>query len=152
MKLIFMGTPDFAVGTLEALVQAGHEIVLAVTQPDKPQGRKQVLVAPPVKEKALELGLIDGILFDEAVSHQMVASAGHIVPKEKIAEFKALMAKKEASQENPKESMQAIVEQMLDAKLARQEEKLASMMDEKLKNFTPRQDEKKAASPFGKFT
>lgn len=103
-------------------------------------------------EKALELGLIDGILFDEAVSHQMVASAGHIVPKEKIAEFKALMAKKEASQENPKESMQAIVEQMLDAKLARQEEKLASMMDEKLKNFTPRQDEKKAASPFGKFT
>lgn len=57
MKLIFMGTPDFAVGTLEALVQAGHEVVLAVTQPDKPQGRKQTLVPPPVKEKALELGI-----------------------------------------------------------------------------------------------
>ena len=57
MRVIFMGTPDFAVGTLEALVQAGYEVVLAVTQPDKPQGRKQVLVAPPVKEKALELGI-----------------------------------------------------------------------------------------------
>lgn len=57
MRLIFMGTPDFAVGTLAALVRAGHEVVLAVTQPDKPQGRKQTLVPPPVKEKALELGI-----------------------------------------------------------------------------------------------
>lgn len=40
MRIIFMGTPDFAVTTLEALYQAGHEIVLAVTQPDKPKGRK----------------------------------------------------------------------------------------------------------------
>ena len=39
MKVIFMGTPDFAVGTLEAIVAAGHEVVLAVTQPDKPKGR-----------------------------------------------------------------------------------------------------------------
>ena len=39
MRVIFMGTPDFSVGTLEALVQAGHEVVLAVTQPDKPKGR-----------------------------------------------------------------------------------------------------------------
>ena len=45
MRIIFMGTPDFAVGTLEALAAAGHEVVLAVTQPDKPQGRKQILVA-----------------------------------------------------------------------------------------------------------
>ena len=37
MKVIFMGTPDFSVGTLEALVRAGHEVVLAVTQPDKPK-------------------------------------------------------------------------------------------------------------------
>ena len=37
MKIIFMGTPDFSVGTLEALVEAGHEVVLAVTQPDKPK-------------------------------------------------------------------------------------------------------------------
>ena len=39
MKVIFMGTPDFAVGTLEAIVAAGHEVVLAVTQPDKPKER-----------------------------------------------------------------------------------------------------------------
>ena len=39
MRVIFMGTPDFSVGTLEALIEAGHEIVLAVTQPDKPRGR-----------------------------------------------------------------------------------------------------------------
>ena len=38
MKVIFMGTPDFSVGTLEALAEAGHEVVLAVTQPDKPKG------------------------------------------------------------------------------------------------------------------
>ena len=38
MKVIFMGTPEFSVGTLEALIQAGHEVVLAVTQPDKPAG------------------------------------------------------------------------------------------------------------------
>ena len=57
MRIIFMGTPDFAVGTLEALIQAGHEIVLAVTQPDKPQGRKQTLVAPPVKTAAEAHGI-----------------------------------------------------------------------------------------------
>ena len=57
MRIIFMGTPDFAVGTLEALAAAGHEVVLAVTQPDKPQGRKQILVAPPVKETAEKLGI-----------------------------------------------------------------------------------------------
>ena len=57
MRIIFMGTPDFAVGTLEALVNAGHEVVLAVTQPDKPQGRKQALIAPPVKQTAEKLGI-----------------------------------------------------------------------------------------------
>lgn len=49
-----MGTPDFSVGTLEALVQAGHEVVLAVTQPDKPKGRGGKMQYTPVKEKALE--------------------------------------------------------------------------------------------------
>lgn len=39
MRVIFMGTPDFSVGTLEALIEAGHEVCLAVTQPDKPKGR-----------------------------------------------------------------------------------------------------------------
>lgn len=57
MRIIFMGTPDFAVGTLEALANAGHEVVLAVTQPDKPQGRKQILIAPPVKQTAEKLGI-----------------------------------------------------------------------------------------------
>ena len=54
MKVIFMGTPDFSVGTLEALIEAGHEVVLAVTQPDKPKGRGGKMQNPPVKEVALE--------------------------------------------------------------------------------------------------
>lgn len=53
MKVIFMGTPDFSVGTLEALVEAGHEVVLAVTQPDKPKGRGKEMQFTPVKEAAL---------------------------------------------------------------------------------------------------
>lgn len=57
MKIIFMGTPDFSVGTFEALIQAGHQIVLVVTQPDKPQGRKHVLAGPPMKEAALAHGI-----------------------------------------------------------------------------------------------
>lgn len=57
MKIIFMGTPDFSVGTLEALVEAGHEVVLAVTQPDKPKGRGGKMQFPPVKEKAMEYGI-----------------------------------------------------------------------------------------------
>lgn len=54
MKIIFMGTPDFSVGTLKALIEAGHEIVLAVTQPDKPKGRGGKMQFPPVKEAAME--------------------------------------------------------------------------------------------------
>ena len=54
MKVIFMGTPDFSVGTLEALVDAGHEVVLAVTQPDKPKGRGKEMQFTPVKECALK--------------------------------------------------------------------------------------------------
>ena len=54
MKVIFMGTPDFAVGTLEALIEAGHEVVLAVTQPDKPKGRGKEMQYTPVKECALK--------------------------------------------------------------------------------------------------
>lgn len=49
MKVLFMGTPDFAVFSLDALVQAGHEIVGVVTQPDKPKGRGYTLTPPPVK-------------------------------------------------------------------------------------------------------
>ncbi len=54
MKVIFMGTPDFSVGTLEALVEAGHEVVLAVTQPDKAKGRGKEMQFTPVKECAMK--------------------------------------------------------------------------------------------------
>lgn len=57
MKIIFMGTPDFAAGALEALVRAGHEILLTVTQPDKPKGRSSELIPSPVKVCALEHGI-----------------------------------------------------------------------------------------------
>jgi len=57
MKVVYMGTPDFAVNTLEAIVNAGHEIMLVVTQPDKAKGRGKKVVFTPVKEKALEYGL-----------------------------------------------------------------------------------------------
>lgn len=57
MKIIFMGTPDFSVGALEALVAAGHEVVLAVTQPDKAKGRGGQVQYPPVKECALKYGI-----------------------------------------------------------------------------------------------
>ena len=53
-KIIFMGTPHFAVPVLESLIQANYEVVLVVTQPDRPVGRKRVLTAPPVKEAALK--------------------------------------------------------------------------------------------------
>jgi len=52
-----MGTPDFAVPTLDALVDAGHEVVLVVAQPDRPAGRGNKLRAPPVAERAKALGL-----------------------------------------------------------------------------------------------
>jgi methionyl-tRNA formyltransferase len=57
MRLIFMGTPDFAVTFLAALHAGRHEIALVVTQPDRPKGRGRSLAMPPVKEKALALGL-----------------------------------------------------------------------------------------------
>lgn len=53
MKIVFMGTPDYAVGALEALIGAGHEILAVVTQPDKARGRSKESVCPPVKECAL---------------------------------------------------------------------------------------------------
>ena len=57
MKLIFCGTPQFAVPTLEHLLRAGHEVPLVVTQPDRPKGRGGELAAPPVKQAALQHGL-----------------------------------------------------------------------------------------------
>lgn len=57
MNIVFMGTPSFAVPSLKRLKADGHRITLAVTQPDKPQGRRRVLTAPPVKEIALSIGI-----------------------------------------------------------------------------------------------
>lgn len=57
MKVVFMGTPDFSVGTLEALVEAGYEITAVVTQPDKPKGRGKQMMPTPVKEAAEKHGL-----------------------------------------------------------------------------------------------
>ena len=54
MRVVFMGTPDFAVGTLKEIINAGHEVVAVVTQPDKRQGRSSELRMSPVKECALE--------------------------------------------------------------------------------------------------
>ena len=57
MRIVFMGTPDFSVGTLEAILAAGHQVAAVVTQPDKPKGRGKALQATPVKEAALAHGL-----------------------------------------------------------------------------------------------
>lgn len=94
MKVIFMGTPDFAVGTLEEIVAAGHEVVLAVTQPDKPKGRGKEMQFPPVKEAALSHGIEvyqpKRIRESECVAHLakyqpdiiIVAAFGQILTKE----------------------------------------------------------------------
>ena len=57
LKVIFMGTPDFAVPTLQAIAASSHQVVLAVTQPDRPKGRSRKLSEPPVKVAARELGI-----------------------------------------------------------------------------------------------
>ncbi len=57
MKIVFMGTPDYAVQTLEKIVKAGHEVLAVFSQPDKPVGRKHIIMPTPVKEKALELNI-----------------------------------------------------------------------------------------------
>jgi methionyl-tRNA formyltransferase len=57
MNLVFLGTPTFAVPTLEAVVSAGHRVLAVFTQPDRPKGRGGALSVPPVKETALRLGL-----------------------------------------------------------------------------------------------
>lgn len=57
MKIVFMGTPDFAVGALEAIIQAGHRVCAVVTQPDKPKGRGKEMQFTPVKACALKYGI-----------------------------------------------------------------------------------------------
>lgn len=57
MRILFMGTPEFAVHVLTSIKEAGHEVIGVYTQPDKPKGRGKSLQYPPVKEKALEYGI-----------------------------------------------------------------------------------------------
>ena len=96
MKIVFMGTPDFAVPTLEALYKKGHDIAAVFTQPDKPKGRGYKLAPPPVKVLAQEHGTAvyqpqslkkDAdeylrILNDIAPDCIVVAAYGKILPKE----------------------------------------------------------------------
>ena len=96
MRMIFMGTPDFAVPCLEALINAGHDIAAVFTQPDKPVGRKQTLTPPAVKVCALGHGLRvcqpatlrDGAAYDiiREIDPEVivVAAYGKILPKEII--------------------------------------------------------------------
>lgn len=93
MRILFMGTPDFAVPTLRALCESGEEVVGVVTQPDKPRGRGYILTPPPVKVYAEEQGLpvfqprtlkdgsFDGTLAELAPELIVVVAYGKILPK-----------------------------------------------------------------------
>lgn len=94
MRIIFMGTPDFSVGTLEAIIEAGHEVVLVVTQPDKPKGRGKAIQYTPVKEAALAHKLLvyqpGRVREPECIEYMkkyqpdviVVVAFGQILPKE----------------------------------------------------------------------
>src|SRR4051812_18873959 len=93
MRLVFLGTPAFAVPTLERIVQAGHEVAVVVTQPDRPRGRGQPPAFPPVKDTAVRLGLPvyqpERVRRPEAVEHlralapdaMVVVGYGQIIPQ-----------------------------------------------------------------------
>ena len=93
MRIIFMGTPDFAVPTLRRLIADGHDVTLVVTQADKPVGRKQILTPPSVKETALSAGIPvyqpGSLKSEEALARLasehpdviVVAAYGKILPK-----------------------------------------------------------------------
>lgn len=93
MRIVFMGTPQFAVLPLQELIREGYEVVAVVTQPDRPVGRKRVLTPSPVKKVALELGIPvlqpEKIRQPEAVSELarfapdliVTAAYGQILPK-----------------------------------------------------------------------
>lgn len=94
MRIVFMGTPDFAVPCLQALIDDGHDICAVFTQPDKPKGRHGVLSAPPVKELALKYDIPvyqpDSLKNDEIKSYfaslgadlALVVAYGKILPEE----------------------------------------------------------------------
>ena len=94
MKIVYMGTPDFAVPCLRRLMEDGHEIAGVFTQPDKPKGRKQILTMTPVKALALEYpipvfkpqkmrdGFAYSILKDLAPELIVVVAYGKILPED----------------------------------------------------------------------
>ncbi|HYW45570.1 MAG TPA: methionyl-tRNA formyltransferase [Bryobacteraceae bacterium] len=96
MRLVFLGTPAFAVPTLEEIVAAGHQVLAVVTQPDRPRGRGQHLAPPPVKEAAVRLGLAvyqpERVRRPEAVEYlrgfpvdaMVVVGYGQIIPQSVI--------------------------------------------------------------------
>ena len=93
MRIVFMGTPDFAVDTLKTLVESQHEVVGVITQPDKPKGRSGKLQLTPVKETALQFGIpvyqperardpeFFGVLEDLSPDVIVVVAFGQILPK-----------------------------------------------------------------------
>lgn len=93
MRIIFMGTPDFSVPALKALVEAGHDVIAVITQPDKPKGRGKEVQMPPVKEQALEYNIpvyqpvkardpeFVKFLSDLAPDVMVVAAFGQLLPK-----------------------------------------------------------------------
>jgi methionyl-tRNA formyltransferase len=92
-RIVFMGSPHFAVPSLELLIETGKDIILVVTQPDRPQGRGRVVSVTPIKQKALELGLPVmqplSLKDEDFVRHMaelspnmiIVVALGQIVPK-----------------------------------------------------------------------
>ena len=93
LRLVYLGTPLFAVPTLERIVEAGHRVLSVVTQPDRPKGRGKQLAASPVKEAALRLGLPvfqpERVRRPEAVEHlralapdaMVIVGYGQIIPQ-----------------------------------------------------------------------
>lgn len=93
MKILFMGTPDFAATVLEKIIQSGHEVIGVVTQPDKQKGRGHEISCPPVKELALKNGLtvyqplkakeVEFLQMVEKLAPEVivVAAFGQILPK-----------------------------------------------------------------------
>jgi len=96
VRVVFLGTPEFAVNTLEALISAGHEVMEVVTQPDRPQGRRQELIPSPVKAAALRHGIPvwqpERVRRAESVEHlrllapdvMVVVGYGQIIPQSVI--------------------------------------------------------------------
>ncbi len=101
-RIVFMGTPDFAVPVLQKLIQNKYDVALVVTQPDRPKGRKKVITPPPVKEEALKHGIEVfqpeklrkdyQALIDAKPDLIVTAAYGQILPKEvlEIAPFGAI--------------------------------------------------------------